>query len=45
MKKPSDDRGPKLRTEMQHAHSTRTTGVRQVKERTVAELVEVTRIS
>src|SRR4051812_29172041 len=33
MKKPSDDRGPKLRTEMQHAHSTRTAGVRQVKER------------
>src|SRR5215217_7523243 len=45
IKKPSDDRGPKLRTEMQHAHSTRTAGVRQVKERAAAEAVEVMLIS
>src|SRR5215211_3435671 len=45
MKKPSDDRGPKLRTEMQQAHSTKTAGVRQVKERAAAEAVEVMLIS
>src|SRR3954447_25864324 len=45
MKKPSDDRGPKLRTEMLHAHSTRTTGVRQVSERAATGLIEVIRIS